>query len=237
MAGKRQFRITYANVVASLALFAALGGTSYAAIALPKNSVGAQQVKAGAVRSAEVKDGALTRRDFARGTLLQGSKGDTGPAGPKGDAGPAGPKGDTGPSGDPGIALADPSLESGRTVIGFWRLQGRNNAATQKPALLNIALPAKAPVALTAGNVNFAPGADSATTSDEEADCTGSEQSPTAPAGKVCIYSDDVFGPMTSIGGFTVGNGLGGRLGFSISGAAPATTDYDLGGTWAYTAP
>jgi hypothetical protein len=33
-------RLTYANIVASLALFAALGGVSYAATTLPKSSVG-----------------------------------------------------------------------------------------------------------------------------------------------------------------------------------------------------
>ena len=33
------------NVVAYLALFVALGGTSYAAVALPANSVGARQIR------------------------------------------------------------------------------------------------------------------------------------------------------------------------------------------------
>jgi len=42
-------RLTYANVVATLALFLALGGASYAAIVLPANSVGPRQLQAGAV--------------------------------------------------------------------------------------------------------------------------------------------------------------------------------------------
>jgi hypothetical protein len=42
-------RLTYANVVASLALFVALGGASYGAIALPANSVGSRQLRAAAV--------------------------------------------------------------------------------------------------------------------------------------------------------------------------------------------
>lgn len=41
--------MTYANVVATLALFISLGGASYAAITLPANSVGAKQLRAGAV--------------------------------------------------------------------------------------------------------------------------------------------------------------------------------------------
>jgi hypothetical protein len=42
-------RLTYANVVATLALFISLGGVSYAAITLPAGSVGAKQLRAGAV--------------------------------------------------------------------------------------------------------------------------------------------------------------------------------------------
>lgn len=42
-------KLTYANVVATLALFVGLGGASYAAITLPAGSVGARQLRAGAV--------------------------------------------------------------------------------------------------------------------------------------------------------------------------------------------
>jgi hypothetical protein len=42
-------RLTYANVVATLALFIALGGASYASIVLPANSVGPRQLQTGAV--------------------------------------------------------------------------------------------------------------------------------------------------------------------------------------------
>jgi hypothetical protein len=42
-------RLTYANVTATVALFVALGGASYAAIALPPNSVGPRQLRSGAV--------------------------------------------------------------------------------------------------------------------------------------------------------------------------------------------
>ena len=42
-------RPTYANVVATLALFVALGGASYAAVTLPRNSVGSAQLRNGSV--------------------------------------------------------------------------------------------------------------------------------------------------------------------------------------------
>jgi hypothetical protein len=86
--------------VALLALFVALGGTSYAAVKLPANSVGAKQIKNNAVRSAEVKNGALKSQDFAPGTLLQG------PAGPRGATGATGPRGPAGPRFVPDIFIA-----------------------------------------------------------------------------------------------------------------------------------
>ena len=51
--------LTYANVIATMALFIALGGTSYAALALPKNSVGSRQIRSGAVGASELKTGAV----------------------------------------------------------------------------------------------------------------------------------------------------------------------------------
>lgn len=42
-------RASYANVVSTIALFVALGGASYAAVALAPNSVGSRQVRAGAI--------------------------------------------------------------------------------------------------------------------------------------------------------------------------------------------
>lgn len=69
-----QKRLTYANVVATLALFVALGGGSYAAFKLPRNSVssshirtnavGASEIKRNAIRSGEVKNGSLTGLDI-----------------------------------------------------------------------------------------------------------------------------------------------------------------------------
>ena len=64
-------RVTYANVIATVALFVALGGTAYAAVKLPKNSVGAKQLKKNSVTGAKVKNGSLTGADIKSSTLGQ----------------------------------------------------------------------------------------------------------------------------------------------------------------------
>ena len=74
-------RLSFANVVSLIALFVALGGTSYATVKLGKNSVGAKQIKAGAVHSSEVKNGSLLLKDFASGQLHDGAQGPQGPPG------------------------------------------------------------------------------------------------------------------------------------------------------------
>lgn len=97
----------YANVASTLALVVALGGTSYAAIAIPKNSVGSKQITNSSVKSADVKNGSLKGVDFKAGELAggaQGPAGPAGPAGPSGQPGPAGPAGPVGPVGPAGPA-------------------------------------------------------------------------------------------------------------------------------------
>ena len=57
---KLRARLTYANVMATIAVFIALGGASYAAIKLPKNSVGSKQLKKNSVTKAKIKKNAVT---------------------------------------------------------------------------------------------------------------------------------------------------------------------------------
>lgn len=72
-------RLSYANVMASLAVFLVMGGAAYAATALPKNSVGSKQLKNGAITPAKLSTSAKT--------ALQGATGPQGPPGPAGAPG------------------------------------------------------------------------------------------------------------------------------------------------------
>ena len=80
-----QRHLTYANVMATIGVFLALGGASYAAIKLPANSVGSKQIKDGAVSSADIKNHSIKSGDF-KGGLPSGPRGPRGPQGNKGAA-------------------------------------------------------------------------------------------------------------------------------------------------------
>ena len=99
------FHLSYGNVMSSIALFLALGGVSFAAATLPRNSVGTAQLRNGAVNSSKVADHSLRAADFARGQLVRGPQGPPGRRGPAGDgAAPQGPAGSDGAPGVPGGA-------------------------------------------------------------------------------------------------------------------------------------
>jgi hypothetical protein len=67
-------RLTYANVIASLALFIALGGAAMAA-GLPKNSVGPNQIKKGAVTAKAIRKQAVTAGKIAPKAVVAGKLG------------------------------------------------------------------------------------------------------------------------------------------------------------------
>jgi hypothetical protein len=150
------------TVVAYAALFVALGGTSYAAIKLPANSVGSRELRN---RSVQLRDLAPPARPPTRARLAEsvtqiltdpngglnitvhGEKGDKGDAGPQGPAGPQGAPGlqnvttreatgnDVGPNQEAGaVAQCAP----GETVLGGG---GRFEATGTSSAQMTQSLP------------------------------------------------------------------------------------------------
>jgi Collagen triple helix repeat (20 copies) len=140
MLARVRARLTYANVLASLALFVALGGSSYAALQLPKNSVGTQQLKRNAVTSPKVKQGSLLLSDFRASQRAglrgpagpQGAAGATGPRGERGPQGERGPEGPTGPEGPPGLPAT--GLFAHVSDTGVLQYGGGVTAATRLAA-------------------------------------------------------------------------------------------------------
>ena len=66
-------RLTYANVMSSIAVFLVLGGATALAAGLAKNSVGSKQIKKNAVTAAKIKKNAVTGAKIA-GSAVDGSK-------------------------------------------------------------------------------------------------------------------------------------------------------------------
>jgi hypothetical protein len=62
-------RLSYANVMATIAVFLALGGGAYAVSSLPKNSVGTKQLKDGAVTNPKLAKRAVTGAKVANKSL------------------------------------------------------------------------------------------------------------------------------------------------------------------------
>jgi hypothetical protein len=98
MLSRLRARLTYSNVMATTAVFLALGGTSYAAL-----TVTGKTVKNSSLTGADVKNKSLTKKDF-KGSVRgpAGPQGAQGPQGLQGAQGGTGPKGDVGPTGPAG---------------------------------------------------------------------------------------------------------------------------------------
>jgi hypothetical protein len=122
-------QLSYSSVVATIALFLALGGTVYAASQLPKNSVGPKQLRKDAVVSSKVKKGSLLPSDFKAGLLPHGPQGPAGQRGPAGAQGPAGPQGSPGAQGPGAVKLFFDAGTDNKVValgaIGPWTLSAQ----------------------------------------------------------------------------------------------------------------
>ncbi len=117
-------RLTFANLISSVALFTALGGVSYAALTIPKNSVGTKQIKNRAVTRPKLDPhllSSLAGKTGPRGLAgAQGPKGDIGPQGSSGPQAPAaanGQEGAPGPSDIYATGIADHAVEVTSTEL------------------------------------------------------------------------------------------------------------------------
>ena len=103
MLAKLRSRLTYANCMATIAVFIALGGSSYAAI-----QVTGRSVKDSSLTGRDVRNSSLTGTDIRNRSLLgadfKPGQVPAGPPGPRGAQGATGAKGD---KGDPGVPGAD----------------------------------------------------------------------------------------------------------------------------------
>ncbi|HEX8102477.1 MAG TPA: hypothetical protein VF533_07695 [Solirubrobacteraceae bacterium] len=113
--------LSYANVMATAAVFIALGGSSYAAVSLARNSVGSKQIRRGSVGASEIHTGAVSARDIRNGSIRLRDLSRTAQEGIKGPPGPIGPVGAPGPATAPYFSSVGPAGQrlSGSATTGY----------------------------------------------------------------------------------------------------------------------
>jgi hypothetical protein len=238
-----------ATVIASVALFVALGGTGYAAFSLPKNSVGSKQLKSNAVTTSKLKNNAVTTGKLKNNAVTTGKlKNGAVTAGKINASGLTVPNALHANSADSATSATNATnatnaitatsaataatvtgqgtLAPGKTEIGIVGGVFQNGPTVSSPLAVTVTFPMLAPVALTGSSIEVAP----------TASCTGSTANPTAAAGFVCIYPDI----MIAASGISGDTGVNGdkKLGFELDWVATsANQESSVRAEWAYTAP
>lgn len=208
-------RLTYANVVATIALFIALaGGTAFAAsLVLPKNSVGARQLKNGAVTP--------TKLSKAAKQTLTGS---AGPQGKEGKEGPQGKEGPRGERGEPGPAVQ--ILPSGQTEAGVW------SGAAPSGSVIDV-------------SINFVPKLQQPVPATNEIYLKAGETKPHCPGfgkadpGFLCVYAawENSVAFSAWLSGFSEETGVASSVVGTVFSLTSSSALANARGNWAYTAP
>lgn len=220
MPAKLRTHLSFANIVSSIALFAALGGSAYAAITVTgknvkNSSLTGKDIKNSSLATADVKNRSLLAADFKPGQLPAGAQG---VQGAKGDTGPAGP-------------FPDGNVPSGKTIRGNFAMASDAASTTGGVhASDNITFGfqlASAPTVRIISQGGTPP-----------AQCPGTIASPQAAAGNLCIYeaqnvNADPLRTYDPAGGDDEAN----RWGTWLIADAIAVGKLYSAGTWAVTAP
>lgn len=239
---KRWNRPSPAMVVATVALFVALGGTGYAAL-----TINGSILRNGTVTGVKLRANTLTGTQINESRLARVPRATT--AATATNASTAANATQLGGSPPASYLQYGGPIPSGRTITGVWGCAEADTDTGATPAPQGntcrdfISLPVPAPVALTDENVNMATGTvDGVAPLDQVAgECTGTAAAPTAPPGHVCGYTaskiDSTDLTTYGAGGYGILGG-GSRSGFVI-GVTVVVSHTKIGaeGTWAYTAP
>jgi hypothetical protein len=250
---RRRLHLSPATVIAGLALVFAMTGGAYAAKKYLITST--KQISPSVLKQLQGKAGAP---GAAGAQGAQGPAGPGGPAGPsgsggaKGETGPAGVKGEKGATGATGAKGATgetgftSTLPSKKTETGAWTIGAAGGASgVFVNAAISFPIPLAAPGAAEASAFFF----NQHETEEEKfgsTGCSGSAANPTAPPGKLCVYTMFEEGSHTS-GGYEVKSleSPAGFSAFSKSGAyilgplleGGEPSKLEAFGAWAVTAP
>lgn len=197
---------------------------------LIKSAITSTEIKTGAVRSTDLAANSVTSSAIKNANVVSADMG----------------------SGAAARNVFAGSVPVGTTVTGAWTFYDWvvDDAYNMWHT---VSLPIPAATALDDAHVQFGAAANDGSTSsslqgyignaDEDLECSGNFNNPTAPSGKVCIYIDDLsdFNITSGDLGLTahqlrLSQSTANRYGFSVE-INPAASNFPIavGGTWAYT--
>jgi hypothetical protein len=255
-------KLSYSNVIASIALFVALGGAAVAA-GLPKGSVGPRQLKHGAVTAGAIRKGAVTAGKLAPKSVVAGKLGPNSVTpGNLGNGVITSAKIAAGAvianSIKNGVIttnklananvttakLADGSVTNAKLGPEVAPLLGSLKPGQTLRGVFDVGSNAGASPALARGAVSYqfplsgnAPAVTVLKKGQTTANCTGlgSGQAPAATAGNLCIYLTEEVN-LDETAPLIAENNT--RLGFGLAAkSGAAVSDFAAFGQWAVTAP
>jgi hypothetical protein len=235
-------KLTYANVMSTIAVFCVLTGVGFAVAKLkvPKNSVGAKQLKTNAVHSkkisknavnaSKIASGAVGRSEIAGGAVGSGEISNSSVTTSK-IANGAVTKAKIDSKSLPLIS----TLSTGQTLRGMFDL-GDQAAAAGNTTVdgTTFQFPLNNTPTAPAANVIDQVATPGATTTSCPGISGGNVQTPNAAGGQLCIY---ITGKTNLAAASPVTLNNVSRLGFGLTAASAATGAYEATGFWAVTAP
>lgn len=253
-------KLSYSNVIATVALFVALGGAAIAA-GIPRHSIGARQLKRGAVTTAALRRRAVTSAKLARGSVIAGKLGPNAvwPANVGNGAvtstklaanavtGAAIARGAVGASDLGSNAVTTPKIANGAVTLAklgneVAPLLGTLRSGQTLRGMFNLGTQAAGPEDFVSEGASFFFPLNSTPTvnpvlapGEKSANCPGvggNQQTPNASPGNLCVYVSAQSG---EAGSLEIENPS--RLGFGLRANAKAPGAYNTTGFWAVTAP
>ncbi len=209
---KLRKRLTYANVMSSIAVFLVLGGATAFAAGLAKNSVGSKQLKKNAVTTAKIKKNAVTTAKIKNGAVT-GAKLNVGSIPTVPSAASAASAGNANTVGGQSVTKIYKTLSAGQANVLIASIAGFNFFATCESS--DASLVASAPVGpawvMQAGGVA---GNLSNTTTDEYESGSAGEGGEIAIDGLSEGNETATYGTATFYAATSTGTVLSGDLGY-----------------------
>ncbi len=242
-------KLSYSNVIATIALFVALGGAAIAA-GLPRHSVGARQLKRGAVTTRALRRGAVTSAKLAQGSVIAGKLGSSavsqgtiadGAVTSGAIASGAVNAGKLGSNAVTTGKIANGAITTAKLGSEVAPLLGALRSGQTLRGVFNLGTKASEAGDFVSDGVSFPfPLSGTPTTtsvlepSASSAGCPGigGGQNPNAAPNNLCVYISSRSGV---VGSLKIENTS--RLGFGLKAEASGAGAYGITGLWAVTAP